>query len=918
MLLGRAAELEEMRRLVGRLAEGTGFCIVLQGGAGIGKTAVLDALAADCGDQIRVLRASGTQRESELVFAGLSELLGPVMGHVGDLPERQRAILRSSLALVDVTAHSDLEVFVAATSLLTSAAGAQPVLCLIDDAHWVDAASVDALLFAAKRMRGNVGFVFATRDDLVSRLDATSVPRRSLHPLDRDAARRLVLDANPDLPPSTIDDVVEYAEGYPLALIEFARHATGGRTLHSRVPLPVSERIQRVFSEQARALAPAARTALVVLAASDHGYAAVVTRAIERLAHGVSALDAVLDSGLVRKDGECFVFRHPIARSSAYQSATEAERRAAHAALADVLSASQPEQAAWHRGLSSVAPDEDVAAALEDTAESARRRGGRLAEACALELAARLSPDGESGTRRLLAAGSAALQAGRHALSRRLLDEVVTRSSDVCVLADAAHLLAQIAFWQDGRLPRDLARAADQVESVDAVRAARLLSFSLVPLISDCQVDAALPIAQRAWALIGHGVRPFDVAFRVAHVFVMAADPRGAELAQSVAAAAERDDDVAAMIMISQPLWWLERYAEAGRLLELALTKARASDSLWMLCHGFINQAELGRRIGRLGLARAAAAEALALAEQLGDPMQRAEALVQLAAVEAHLGNAVEALAHAEQALRIVDARSAGATELRLTAAAAQARVALGARRPLEAVERLQPLVERVLANGVRDPAVIPCVSDLLDAHIAAGRDALGRLDRLGPVGLVDQEVARLEAWLTDAAHRCGRRWAILAAARCAALRSPQSGLDVLRQALADDDGADALLTARGWLTYGELVRRGGERANARTALARADQAFRAAGAEAWYERVAAELRACGEASSAAAAVAAIALTPQEDRIARLAGSGARNREIAKTLSLSEKTVETHLAAAFRKLGIRSRTELAGLFVPRG
>jgi DNA-binding CsgD family transcriptional regulator len=283
--------------------------------------------------------------------------------------------------------------------------------------------------------------------------------------------------------------------------------------------------------------------------------------------------------------------------------------------------------------------------------------------------------------------------------------------------------------------------------------------------------------------------------------------------------------------------------------------------------------------------------------------MQHAEALAQLAATEALAGDSAEARDHAGQSLRIVDSRSAGATELRLTVGHALARTALDAGRPSEAVATLQPLVDKVIADGLRDPAVLPCVSDLMDAYFALDRRA---------------DAADLEAWLAETARLRGRRWALLAAARAAALRSPQSELQNLRRALDDDCGATLLLTARAWLTYGELVRRSGERRVARDALLRADRAFRQAGARAWYARVAAELRACGEPTTPtqdpSGGTSLDLLTPQEFRVARLAGTGARNREIAQTLSLSEKTVETHLAAAFRKLGIRSRTELAARF----
>jgi DNA-binding CsgD family transcriptional regulator len=899
VLVGREAELAELQGRVRRLADGIGFGVVLQGGAGIGKTAVLGAIADWAEGCAHVLRTSGMQRETELVFAGIGELVAPLHHLIDGLPDRHRSTLRSSLSLGESSAHSVSETLVAVTSLLAVSAEVGPVLCLVDDVHWLDAASVDALLFAVNRLRSaGVGFVFAARDDRASPLDMTSIPRMELRPLAPLAAETLLRSTNPDLAQETRAELIATAEGYPLALIEFATQVERDpMSFAARTPIPVSDRIERVYGEQAMALGPAGRRALVVLAASEQQLVHIVEPAIARLCSDPDALDTAVDSGLVRLQRDRYTFRHPLVRSAIYQGASQAERRAAHRALADVLIEVHPELAAWHRALGAVAADEQIAAALERTAESARRRGGRLAEARALELAARLSPAEDHAIARLLAAGAAALPAGKHVMARTLLGEVLRRSSDVRILADAQHLLAQVEFWQDGRVSPKLIAAAERVEPVDPMRAARLLSFALVPMISDCQISKGVPIAKRAWSLIDYAVEPFEVAFRVAHILVMTGDPDGASITQRAAAAAEAAGNVVAMIMISQPLWWLERYQDARRLLDVAVATAREDDAIWTLCHGLINQAELERRTGWPVLARAAAAEALAIAEQIGDPMQRAEALVQLAAAEAHIDDHVQARAHAEQALRLVQERSAGATELQLTAGQALARVALSAGRPVEAVNHLQPLIDRVINNGLGEPGVLPGVVDLLDAQIGAGRR---------------DDAARLESWLAAAADRCGRRWVGLTAARAAAMRSPLTELDRLRQALDEDTGETKVVTARAWLTYGELLRRGGERSRARVGLARADHLLHIAGAESWYEQVAAELRACGESGRNLANTPA--LTPQEERVARLAVTGARNREIANQLSVSEKTVETHLAAVFRKLGIRSRTELAARY----
>ena len=847
-----------------------------------------------------MLRAYGTPPESEVAFSGLSELVQPLLADLAGLPARQRDTLRSVLALSDAAVHDTLAVFVAVTSLLASGTEARPRLCLVDDAQWLDAASASALLFAARRLAERpVGFVFAVRAGVPSAFDAGWLPTLEIPPLAEADARALVSELAPDLTSAVRDSVVGAAAGNPLALAEFARMATapwGGQQLWSAGPLRVSERLERALGAEAAALPPAVRRALVVLAAAGTARLEIASAAVTAAAGTPAALDAAVDSGLVIARDDRVAFRHPLVRSAVYQSAPAAGQRAAHAALATALAAAEPERAAWHRALAAAAPDEQVALGLERTAALARRRGGHVAEARALERAARLSPDAAAGTARLLAAGTAALLAGEAAWARSLLDEVTARTDDPAVLADAEHELAQLAFWREGRRSPTLQAAARRVAATDPGRAARLYSLELSGLITDYRVAAALPVAEQAWELVGHGVEPFEVSFRVAHVLVMAGrTAAAAALADRAASAASAAGNTTAMIMISQPLWWLERYETARDLLDAATAELRASGGLWMLVHSLVARAELERRVGLLTVAYSSAAEALALAEQLGEPMQQTEALYELAAAEAALGREADASGHAEQALRLVAGRAFGVAEIRVATAAALGGAALAADRPAEAVQRLAPAVELALAGGVADPALVPCLPDLIEAYAACGRG---------------DAAAPLADWLAASAERCGRRWARLAAVRCRVLLGTASLAD-LRDALGGDDGAARLESARGWLVLGTGLRRGGQRKDARVALRRASDIFEYAGASRWAARAAAELRACGEKAAVSAGAPVTRLTPRETRVAMLVAQGARSRDVANALFLSERTVESHLAAVYRKLGVRSRTELA-------
>jgi DNA-binding CsgD family transcriptional regulator len=907
MLFGRGAELERLDRLLADLGHGLGFALVVRGEAGVGKSALLDAAAEHPGMR-QVLRVCGTPSESEVAFSGLSELAQPLLANLAGLPARQRDVVRSALALSEGAAQGALAVFVAVTSLLASGTESLPRLCLIDDAQWLDAASADALLFASRRLAERpVGFVFAVRSGARSAFDANWLPSMAIAPLEETVARDLAAAAAPDLTSSALDRVVAAAEGYPLALVEFARLAgrpSGRDSLWSRGPLRVSERLERAFGSQAAELPQAARHALVVLAAADTGRLEIIASAVAAVTGTSASLDPAMDAGLVVAHDDRVVFRHPLVRSAVFHSAPMASQRAAHLALAGALAKVQPERAAWHRALAATEPDEQVATDLEHTAALARRRGGYVAEARALERAARLSPDAEAGTARLLAAGTAALLAGEHELARSLLEEVTGRTDDPLVLADAEHERAQLAFWREGRRSPTLSAAVRRVEPLDPARAARLYSFELAGLITDYRVLTALPIAQRAWDLAGHGVEPFEVSFRVAHVLIMAGHTAAAAaLVDRAVDAVDDAGNTTAMIMLSQPLWWLERYETARRVLERAIAELRAGDGLWMLGHALVARAELERRVGRLAVAYSSAAEALALTEQLGEPMQQAEALYELAAAEAALGEEVQARAHAEQALRIIAGRTFGVAEIRVATAAALGGAALAADRPEEAMQRLAPAVELVLSGGVADPALIPCIADLIEAYVACGRG-----DAASP--LCD--------WLAGQAEHCQRRWARLAAVRCQTLLG-SAGTDELRQALADDDGAAQLESARTWLVLGAALRRAGHRNEARVALRRANEIFESAGATRWAARSAAELRACGERPPTASGAPAVRLTPQETRVAMLVAQGARSRDVATALFLSERTVESHLAAVYRKLGLRSRAELAAhLAAPAG
>src|SRR6266540_1989846 len=364
MFVGRAEERARIERLFAAAGSGRGGALVVRGEAGVGKTALIER-AVSAAERFRVLHAGGVESEAELPFAALHELVHPIVDLVEELPEPQSRAMRAALAL-ELGAPADrFAVHAAALGLIAAAAADEPVLCILDDAHWLDQASADALVFAARRIEHDpVAMVFATRDPPWP-FAADGLSELRLGGLADEEAKELLRAAAPSLTPRVVERLVKAAAGNPLALREFAPLAAD--TEDTDEPLAEAER------------------------------AGFLTR------------------------GSRLELSHPLARSALYQAASPAERRSAHKALGSATRA--PDRRAWHLAAAAEAPDEEVAAALEEAAAVAGERGGVAAEAAALERAARLTPDDEARARRLLRAGFAADAAGRFYRAEHLLAE---------------------------------------------------------------------------------------------------------------------------------------------------------------------------------------------------------------------------------------------------------------------------------------------------------------------------------------------------------------------------------------------------------------------------------------------------------------------------------------------------------------
>jgi AAA ATPase domain len=405
MIVSRAEEVGRLDELLERLYAGAGCALVVRGDPGIGKTTLLDALVQRCGDGVTVLRARGVETEAELAFAALADLLAPVIDDLASLPAPQAAALAAALAVGPPAPGDRLAVCVATLALLQTAAARRPVIAVVDDVHWLDAASRECVLYAARRAGGRMAVALAARDPWDA-FDHQRLPLLRVGPLGDDGSRELLRRVAPDLAPPVARAVVDAAAGNPLALVELpATLAADQRAGVAEVQLPLAPRgrLRGAFGRRIEELDPLAGRALLVAAAHAGEDVTAVAAACTRAGTDIGLLAQAEERGLVRLGDARVRFAHPLVRGAAYDAASADERRRAHRALAHVLAG---EQRAWHLAAAAVGPDEGVAAELEQLAGAAAARRGFAPASTALERAARLSPDADAGARSAPARGS--------------------------------------------------------------------------------------------------------------------------------------------------------------------------------------------------------------------------------------------------------------------------------------------------------------------------------------------------------------------------------------------------------------------------------------------------------------------------------------------------------------------------------
>jgi DNA-binding CsgD family transcriptional regulator len=915
VLIGREGECRQIDELLSAARDGRSGALVLRGDPGIGKSALL-RYAAECADGWRVLHADGVESEAELPFAALDQLVRPLRGNFDQIPQAQARTLETALALGAPAPTDRFAAAVATVSLLAAAADeGSPLLCLIDDAQWLDAESAEALVFACRRFRAeHIAVLFTIREGERRRILTTGLPEIRIGGLDAEGARILLAQAKVEMAPVVISRIIDVARGNPLALLELPSALTASqRTGRAQLPepLPVGSSVEHAYVGRARSLPVDTRRALVIAAVSDTDDLSTLVAALDGLGLSARALEPAEEAGLLSLSGGRFVFRHPLVRSALHQSATAPELRAAHRVIAGSLHThDQRSRRAWHAAAAALGPDDSVAEALDAAGRDARARGGYATAAATFQRAADLSVGSEGGAVRLLAAGESFWLAGQAEQATVLLAKALSLSSDAALRSDIEHLRGRILMWSGSILEahQKLRDEAESVAALEPARAALMMSEAVLPCLMAGDVRLAIHTGERARALAEStgGLAMVMSAAALGQALVLHGDTVKARGLLEQARAALDNEDAFAMgtilAQIATCLSWIEEFETSHRILRRLAETARSHGAIAVLPFILAMLSLEDHRVGNFAAAYAGAAEAVTLALQTQEDGAAPLCYATLARSEAVLGRDQDCRDHGARALEL--AERVGAGSIRTYVASALGLLELGLGRPDRAVAALEELPALVAMQGLEEPAVIQWAPDLIESYVQ-----LGNRD--------DAEAAL--ATFTGQAERTGRTWALAAAARCRGLLALDADFErEFDQALIWHERAPTPFErARTELSYGTRLRRAGLRLKSRERLRSALDEFERMGAAPWAQRAQTELRASGARLRSRKGATEEELTAQELQVALTVAEGATNRETAARLFLSPKTIEFHLSHIFRKLGLRSRTELARRFASK-
>jgi DNA-binding CsgD family transcriptional regulator len=901
-------ETAALEALLDTVRHGLSGALVLRGQAGIGKTALLEHAIGSAPDFL-VVRALGVECEMELGYAGLHQLVLPFLPHLDQLPVPQRDALGAAFGLITAPPPDRFQVGLATLTLVANAASEQPLLCIVDDAQWLDLESSEVLAFVARRLVADrIALLFATREPAEHRTALTGLSELRIDGLDaRDARRLLATVVGGPLDWQVSERIIAETEGNPLAILELTADRTprelGSASLLPE-PLPIGSRLQQRFVAQVKGLPADTQTFLLLAAAESSGDPLVVWQAARQLGLEQDAV-AAAEAARLLVVGRQILFRHPLIRSAIYHSAPAAERRRIHAALAAASDATiHPSRHAWHRAYAAMEPDEEVAAELAQSGKDAQRRGSHASAAALYSRAAELTPDHALRAERLVAAARGSLVAGVPDRAQTLLEEATPGLTDPLQRAQARSLEGGVRFalGQGGETALILLEAARSMARFDVTLARQTLLGALEaaiythpattgPVLREVAGDAmALRRPRQTPA------RPVDFLLDGYAALITSGYPSGAPLLKQAIepmAYGELDatDGLRWLGLVSLAAQSLFDDAAAHMLASrwVRLAREHAALTILPIALSYLAGAELAA--GRLRECQALHEQSLEISAATGNPGMLGAASRGNAYLLAWRGNEA-------------DARARAADHLAYAIERGQAGIVHFARYALMVLElglgRYQAALENALPLYVDDPpaagsSVLP---NLIEAAVRSGNEETARaaLNRL-----------------SERTNASGTPLALAFLARSRALLAADTEAESLYQESIDQLGRSPATPelARSHLLFGEWLRRRGRRRDARDQLRTAHEMFASIGLEAFAERARVELLATGERARKRTVETQAQLTPQEAQIARLVREGARNQEIAAQLFISTSTVEYHLVRVFRKLDVTSRTQLA-------
>ncbi len=922
VIVGRDHERRFLSGLVDSLSVGGGAVTIL-GEPGMGKTSLL-GFVADCArlKELPVHTLRGMESEAVLPFAAITDLLWPLRAHLEGLPAVQREALEVCLALSAGSTTGPLAACAGALGVLASATDQRPLIVLVDDFQWLDAESAQILLFVARRVvHERLAMVFTVRAEPDSPLPDTGLPMLSLTGLSTRDCAKITAAMGLAVGPRELASLLDATGGNPLAIAERLRTArAGGRDGDpwdgSRLDLHHS--LERTWGRLIDRLPDDTRIAMFVVAADHDTGGRHTATALKSLGLSLTSLSPAERLGLVARRSEGIRLRHPLLRSVVIARAPVADRVAGYHALAE---AADGFSRSWYLAAAALGPDEQVASALVVAAEDARRRNGLWASARTLHRAAELTANPVVRGERLLHAAHDAHLAGDSSSAVAWCQQALRYRDDPSFAVDVQRIAGGALTWlgEPKRALELMTGAAARARFHDPVRAAEILAEATGPAIMQGDINLVRELSEqveRIWAQsVDAATAATPTAFAmVAEAFSISGDTNRAAPYLRRAAELPASSNMTAALhgaaFLAQSLGWAERYSEARYQLTILLDAARRLGSPTILAFALAISAEIAWWSGRWTTAYADATEALQWATENSQPGLVAYALSMLSRIEAARGEREQCQAHIDQAQREVEPRGVGCVPVYTHAALGLSALSMG--ELSDAAEKLQYAWDLALRQGINNPNVFPIAGDLVEVLARAGehyrcRQILNWLDeRVRATGLAYPRAAA-----------CRAR-GILTADTDQAQRLFTESLRTLEKV-----GPIAFEQARTLLCAGEAMRRNRRPVAAREPLHEALIHFESLGARPWAARARAELAATGVKDQHATywgdrQNGLQVLSAQELQVARIAGRGQNNIEVAAALFVSRKTVEAHLTRVYRKLGIRSRTELARILLASG